>query len=73
VTLESAGTKTTRIVRRDQPCALDLRARSGKKLESAEAIVNEVLARLATIFDPSLEAHTTAALLVWEELFLRLG
>ena len=44
VTLEGAGTKTTGIVRCDQPRALDLGARSGKKLESApDAIVDEVL------------------------------
>jgi mRNA-degrading endonuclease toxin of MazEF toxin-antitoxin module len=52
VTLEGAGTKTKGIVRCDQPRALDLGARNGKKLESApDAIVNEVLAKLATIFE----------------------
>ena len=53
VTLEGAGTKTTGIVRCDQPRALDLlSARSGKKLETApDAIVNEVLAKLTTIFE----------------------
>jgi len=52
VTLEGAGTKTTGIVRCDQPRALDLGARNGKKLENApDAIVNEVLAKLATIFE----------------------
>jgi mRNA-degrading endonuclease toxin of MazEF toxin-antitoxin module len=52
VTLEGAGTKTTGIVRCDQPRALDLRARSGNKLETApDAIVNEVLAKLTTIFE----------------------
>jgi mRNA-degrading endonuclease toxin of MazEF toxin-antitoxin module len=52
VTLEGAGTKTTGIVRCDQPRALDLGAGSGKKLESApDAIVDEVLAKLATIFE----------------------
>jgi len=36
----------------DQPRALDLGARSGKKLETApDAIVNEVLAKLTTIFE----------------------
>src|SRR5438046_1497406 len=41
VTLEGAGTATTGIVRCDQPRALDLGARSGKKLEKApDAIVN---------------------------------
>ena len=52
VTLEGAGTKATGIVRCDQPRALDLGARSGKKLESAlDAIVDELLAKLATIFE----------------------
>jgi mRNA-degrading endonuclease toxin of MazEF toxin-antitoxin module len=52
VKLEGAGTKTTGIIRCDQPRALDLGARSGKKLENApEAIVDEVLAKLATIFE----------------------
>src|SRR5512140_1676266 len=52
VTLEGAGTKTTGIVRCDQPRALDLGARSGKKLENVpDAIINEVLAKLATIFE----------------------
>ena len=52
VTLERAGTKTTGIVRCDQPRALDLGARSGKKLETApDTIVDEVLAKLATILE----------------------
>jgi len=52
VTLEGAGTKTTGIVRCDQLRALDLTARSGKKLESVPgAIVDEVLARVAVIFE----------------------
>jgi len=52
VTLEGAGTKTTGIIRCDQPRALDLNARSGKKLESIpDAIVDEVLARLSPIFE----------------------
>src|SRR6478736_4116991 len=46
VSLAGAGTKTTGIVRCDQPRALDLAARSGKKLENAPgAIVDEVLAK----------------------------
>ena len=50
VTLD--GTKTTGIVRCDQPRALDLSARGGKKLESVpDAIMNEVLARLTPIFE----------------------
>ena len=52
VKLDGAGTKTTGIVRCDQPRALDLGARRGKKLESVpDAIMDEVLARLAPIFE----------------------
>jgi mRNA-degrading endonuclease toxin of MazEF toxin-antitoxin module len=52
VTLEGAGTKTTGIIRCDQPRALDLGARGAKKLESVpETIVDEVLARLTPIFE----------------------
>jgi mRNA-degrading endonuclease toxin of MazEF toxin-antitoxin module len=52
VTLEGAGTKTTGIIRCDQPRALDLGARGGKKLESVpDAIVDEVLAKLIPIFE----------------------
>jgi mRNA-degrading endonuclease toxin of MazEF toxin-antitoxin module len=52
VSLSGAGTDTTGVVRCDQPRALDLAARGGKKLESVpEAIMDEVLAKLATIFD----------------------
>jgi mRNA-degrading endonuclease toxin of MazEF toxin-antitoxin module len=51
VPLDGCGTRTTGVVRCDQPRALDLRARSGKRLETVPAaIVEEVLARLATIF-----------------------
>jgi mRNA-degrading endonuclease toxin of MazEF toxin-antitoxin module len=52
VTLEGAGTKTTGVVRCDQPRALDLAARSGRKLESVpDTIVDEVLAKVAVIFE----------------------
>jgi mRNA-degrading endonuclease toxin of MazEF toxin-antitoxin module len=52
VTLTGAGTKTTGIVRCDQPRALDLGARGGRKLESVpEVVMDEVLARLAPIFE----------------------
>jgi mRNA-degrading endonuclease toxin of MazEF toxin-antitoxin module len=52
VMLEGAGTKTTGIIRCDQPRVLDLSARGGKKLESVpEAIVDEVLAKLTPIFE----------------------
>jgi mRNA-degrading endonuclease toxin of MazEF toxin-antitoxin module len=51
VPLSGAGTQTTGVVRCDQPRALDLAARGGKKLESVpDAIMDEVLARLAPIF-----------------------
>jgi mRNA-degrading endonuclease toxin of MazEF toxin-antitoxin module len=52
VPLTGAGTKTTGVVRCDQPRALDLGARGGKKLEGVpSAIMDEVLARLAPIFE----------------------
>jgi mRNA interferase ChpB len=52
VSLTGAGTKTTGIVRCDQPRALDLLARRARKIESApQEIVNEVLAKLVPIFE----------------------
>src|SRR5215469_11755119 len=52
VVLDCAGTQTTGIVRCDQPRALDLGARGGKKLESVpDGIINEVLAKLLPIFE----------------------
>lgn len=52
VSLAGAGTKTTGLVRCDQPRALDLGARGGKRLEAVpEGLMDEVLARLAPIFD----------------------
>ncbi len=52
VSLTSAGTRTTGVVRCDQPRALHLGARGGRKLESVPAaIIDEVLARLAPLFD----------------------
>jgi mRNA-degrading endonuclease toxin of MazEF toxin-antitoxin module len=52
VPLPGAGTTTQGIVRCDQPHALDLGARDGRKLESVpETIMDEVLARLAPIFE----------------------
>jgi mRNA interferase ChpB len=52
VSLADAGTKTTGIVRCDQPRALDLGARSGKRLETVpDAIVDDVLARVTAIFE----------------------
>jgi mRNA-degrading endonuclease toxin of MazEF toxin-antitoxin module len=52
VSLAGAGTETTGVIRCDQPRALDLAARGGKKLESVpDAIMDEVLARLVPIFE----------------------
>jgi mRNA-degrading endonuclease toxin of MazEF toxin-antitoxin module len=52
VPITGAGMRTTGVVRCDQPRALDLRARSGRKLESLPGdIVDEVLARLTPIFE----------------------
>jgi mRNA-degrading endonuclease toxin of MazEF toxin-antitoxin module len=52
VPLTGAGTKTTGVVRCDQPRALDLAARGGKKLENIpDAVMDEVLARIAPIFE----------------------
>jgi mRNA-degrading endonuclease toxin of MazEF toxin-antitoxin module len=52
VSLTGAGTKTTGVVRCDQPRALDLGARHGRKLETApNAVMDEVLAKLAPIFE----------------------
>src|SRR5882762_9878235 len=52
VPLQGAGTTTTGIVRCDQPRALDLGARGGKKLESVpDEIMDEVLAKLTPIFE----------------------
>ena len=52
VPLADAGTKTTGIVRCDQPRALDVGARNGKRLESVpDAIVDEVLAKVTPILE----------------------
>ncbi len=52
VTLMGAGISTTGVIRCDQPRAIDLSARHAKKLESVpEFIMDEVLARLAVIFE----------------------
>jgi len=52
VPLAGAGTKTTGVVRCDQPRTLDLTARGGRRLESIpDAIMDEVLARLSPIFE----------------------
>ncbi len=52
VPLAGIGSKTTGIVRCDQPRALDLGARQGRKLENVpHGIMDEVLAKLAPLFE----------------------
>ena len=52
VSLTGAGTQTTGIVRCDQPRALDLRARGGKRLEAVpDHIVGEVLGKVGPLFE----------------------
>jgi mRNA interferase ChpB len=47
-----SGTKTTGIVRCDQPRVLDLEARGGRKVDALSAeILDEVLARVVTLFE----------------------
>jgi mRNA-degrading endonuclease toxin of MazEF toxin-antitoxin module len=51
-TLMGAGTQTTGVVRCDQPRAHDLRARRAKRIEGVpDAIVDEVLSRIAPLFE----------------------
>ena len=50
VSLKDSGTRTSGIIRCDQPRALDLAARKGRRVDKApDAIMEDVLARLATI------------------------
>ncbi len=50
VSLDDAGTRTVGVIRCDQPRALDLAARNGRRLEAVpEPIMDDVLARLAAI------------------------
>jgi mRNA interferase ChpB len=52
VSLTGAGTRTAGVVRCDQPRAIDMRARGGRRIEAIPpAIMDEVLARLATIIE----------------------
>ncbi len=52
VSLMGAGTQTTGVVRCDQPRALDLKARSARKLESVpDAIIDEVLSKVGPLFE----------------------
>lgn len=51
VSLNNAGTRTTGVVRCDQPRPIDLVARKGRKLESVpQEILDDVLAKLVTLF-----------------------
>ncbi len=50
VSLDGAGTKTTGVIRCDQPGTLELDARNGKRLDCIpEGVINEVLASLEAI------------------------
>jgi mRNA-degrading endonuclease toxin of MazEF toxin-antitoxin module len=52
VPLTGAGTKTTGVVRCDQPRALDLAARGGRKLESIpDSVMDEVLAKISPLLE----------------------
>jgi mRNA interferase ChpB len=52
VPLADSGTRTTGVVRCDQPRALDLAARNGRKLEQVPpGIIEEVLAKVAAILE----------------------
>ena len=52
VPLTGTGTQTIGVVRCDQPRALDLAARGGRKLESVPSeIMDEVLAKITPLFD----------------------
>jgi mRNA interferase ChpB len=52
VSLMGAGTRTTGVVRCDQPRAVDLRSRGGKRLETAPGhVVDEVLSKIVTLFE----------------------
>jgi len=52
VSLSGAGTRTTGIVRCDQPRALDLRAREGRRLEAVpDHIIDEVLSKVGPLFE----------------------
>ena len=51
VSLVGAGTRTTGVIRCDQPRPVDLVARNARRLESVpNAILDEVLALLVTLF-----------------------
>ena len=52
VSLDDAGTRTTGVIRCDQPRAIDVGAREGRHVDTVpEHIMDEVLARLSAIFE----------------------
>jgi mRNA interferase ChpB len=52
VSLTGAGTRTTGVIRCDQPRTLDLRARGARKLETApSAVVEEALSKVTTLLE----------------------
>jgi len=52
VSLEEVGTRTTGVIRCDQPRALDLASRHVRRLERIPtAIMDEVLAKVVTLFE----------------------
>ena len=47
-----SGTKTTGLIRCDQPRVLDIAARGGKKVDVLhDELIDEVMAKVATIFE----------------------
>ena len=52
VSLASAGTKTTGVVRCDQPRVVDLEARNGRRVETLSGpVLQEILMRTRLLFD----------------------
>ena len=52
VNLMGCGTLTTGVIRCDQPRTLDIQSRKGRKIEQVpDIIIDEVLARVCTLFD----------------------
>lgn len=51
--VEISGIRTTGLVRCDQPRVLDIAERGGRKVDTLPAnLVDEVLAKVATLFEP---------------------
>ena len=52
ISLQGAGTRTTGVIRCDQPRALDLIARKGRYIDTVpEPIMQEVIVRLSTLLE----------------------